>query len=122
MKPDTTYPSAGNTPKLSFPFKGGVYCFHPADIIRLKAESNYTFIHIKDHKPILMARVLAEYESILEPFGFIRTHRSHIVNPCHIQFVSCNGEVIMDDQSKAELSRRRKKDILQWLKTRDHAA
>lgn len=122
MKSDTTIQPAGNTQKLSFPFKGGVYCFSPDDIIRLKAESNYTFIHIRDHKPILMARVLADYETLLEPFGFIRTHRSHIVNPHHIQFVSCSGEVIMDDQSKAELSRRRKKEILEYLKLRGNAA
>jgi two-component system LytT family response regulator len=100
------------TGKLQFPYKGGTYSFHPAEIIRLEAESNYTYIHLKDHKTILMAKVLRFYGDLLEPFGFIRIHKSHLVNPTYITGVSERGEVLMLDKTIAVISRRKRKTIL----------
>lgn len=122
MKTENLISTAAPTPKISFPFKGGIYLFSPSDIIRLKADSNYTYIHVRDHKPILMAKVLSAYESILEPFGFIRIHRSHIINPEYVQQISSKGEVIMQDQSRAEVSRRKRRDIIEHLHQRVEAA
>ena len=100
------------TGKVQFPYKGGAYCFHPSEIIRLEAQSNYTYIHLSDHKRILMAKVLAAYETLLQPFGFVRTHKSHLVNTQHVHSVSRAGEIIMNDQSIAELSRRKRKMVM----------
>jgi two-component system LytT family response regulator len=98
-------------PRLKFPCNGGTHCFHPDQIIRLEAESNYTFIHFRNHKPILMAKVLSAYESILSPFGFIRTHRSHLVNSMYINTVDRDGHIIMADNSMACVSRRKRKAL-----------
>lgn len=81
-------------------------------IIRMEAESNYTCIHIMDQRPVLMARVLGDYEAVLEPFGFVRTHRSHLVNRQYVRDINTSGEIIMIDQSKAEISRRKRKTVL----------
>ena len=101
--------------KVSFPYKGGTHFIHPDQIIRLEADSNYTYIHLQDHKPILMAKVLADYESLLEPFGFIRTHRSHLINRIHVSRVDTKGSIIMDDESTAEISRRKRKLVQEVL-------
>jgi two-component system LytT family response regulator len=58
-----------------------------------------------------MAKVLAEYETILEPLGFIRTHRSHLVNKMHISAINEAGQIVMVDTSCAEVSRRKKKEV-----------
>ena len=108
--------------QLSFPFKGGKHFFMPEQIIRLQAVSNYTCIHLIDHKAILMAKVLATYEILLQPFGFIRTHKSHLVNKKHIKYVDQNGEIVMDDESKAEISRRKKREVWQSLLNSNHSA
>ena len=77
-------------------------------IIRLEAESNYTYIYLVNHKKFFMANVLSTYESILAPLGFIRTHRSHLVNPMYVQTLQITGEMVM-------VSRRRKKMVKNLL-------
>ena len=57
-------------------------------------------------------RVLKSYEKILEPLGFVRTHRSHLVNLKYVLFIDGNGQIIMKDESKASISRRKKKDVM----------
>jgi len=106
---------------LRFPFRGGIHFFHPDQIIRLEAESNYTFIYVMERKPIIMAKVLADYEALLVPFGFVRTHRSHLVNRQHVLTINEAGRIIMDDHSEADISRRKKKDVLKILSPH-HAA
>jgi len=111
MSSNHTTPGVHAAPPLEFPFKGGIHSFQPDQIIRLEADSNYTFIHVRDHKPILMAKVLSAYESMLSPFGFIRTHRSHLVNSMYICTVDDDGHIIMADNSIAGLSRRKRKTL-----------
>jgi two-component system LytT family response regulator len=94
----------------------GIYFFAPEDIIRLEAKSNYTNFYFKNHKPILSAKVLKQYEEQLLPFGFIRTHRSHLVNKQHILFADTNGNLVMEGDSTAEISRRLKKTVMCALK------
>ena len=102
-------------PALRFHIRNGAHCFQPDQIIRLEADSNYTFIYLRDHKPILMAKVLSAYESLLSPFGFIRTHRSHLVNSMYISTVDGNGHIIMADNSIVCLSRRKRKSLFATL-------
>jgi two-component system LytT family response regulator len=97
--------------QIHFPYKGGVHKFQPEQIIRLQADSNYTHIYLIDQKHILMATVLRTYESILRPFGFIRTHRSHLVNKSHVKEIQPGGTLMMQDESCVEISRRKKASI-----------
>jgi DNA-binding LytR/AlgR family response regulator len=48
--------------------------------------------------------------------GFVRTHRTHLVNRQHIAFVSSSGTVVMNDESKAEISKRMKSSVMKTLK------
>jgi len=116
MKDLYTVPDAVVSENVSFPYRGGIHCFQPDQIIRLQADNNYTCIFFSNHKPILMAKVLCGYQRLLEPFGFIRTHRSHLINKQHISAVLFNGDIIMDDKSKAEISRRKRKEVFYALK------
>jgi two-component system LytT family response regulator len=102
--------------RLAFTTPRGTYFFSPEQIIRMEARSNYTHVHFIDHKPILQAKVLKEYEALLEHVGFLRTHRSHLVNRKYISFVDSEGSILMQDESKAEISRRKKREIMKVLK------
>jgi two-component system, LytTR family, response regulator len=103
--------------KLPLSTSEGLYFFSPRQIIRLEAKSNYTSFYFRDHKPIMSARVLKDYARQLEPFGFIRTHRSHLVNKSYIHFVDKGGNIVMEDRFRAEISRRKKKKVMNALKT-----
>ena len=89
--------------------------FSPEQIVRLQAQSNYTKVFPAEGRPFLMSKVLKDLEAILLPFGFVRTHRSHLINRRYIQKVSRNGFIIMHDCSKAEISKRKKKETLKEL-------
>ncbi|HXR81722.1 MAG TPA: LytTR family DNA-binding domain-containing protein, partial [Saprospiraceae bacterium] len=58
----------------------GTFFFQPGEIVRLEASSNYTYIHFTNRAKLFTARVLKDFASHLEPMGFIRTHRTHLVN------------------------------------------
>jgi len=53
-------------------------------IIRIEARSSYCRIYFADSPPILVAKVLQWFEENLTPAGFIRTHRSHLVNTAYV--------------------------------------
>jgi two-component system LytT family response regulator len=103
--------------KLTVATTSGTYFYHPADIIRLEAESNYTRFYFTQHKPILTSRTLKEYDEILRDYGFIRVHKSHLVHKKHILNYSRDGVLTMSDNSKVEVSRRRKEEVMGMLKT-----
>lgn len=101
--------------KLSLATNNGKELFLPGQIIRLEAKSNYTRIFFTNHISMLTAKVLKDFETLLIPSGFIRTHRSHLVNKQYIQQVCGNSTIIMNDQSIADISKRRKTTVLKAL-------
>jgi len=49
-------------------------------------------------------------------YGFIRVHKSHLVNKAHVINYTPDGMLTMADASKVEISRRRKEDVMEQLK------
>ncbi len=100
--------------RLPLTDRKGIHYFMPDEIIRLEANNVYTTLYFEGHPPFVVSKVLKIYEVLLKPFGFVRTHRSHLVNR---QFVRCvtSDTIIMQDASVAELSRRHKKSVVQQL-------
>ena len=103
-----------STYRLPLADKKGVHYFMPNEIIRLEANNVYTTLYFEGHPPFVVSKVLKIYEALLKPYGFVRTHRSHLVNR---QFVRCvtSDTIVMQDESVAELSRRNKKSVVQQL-------
>lgn len=95
----------------------GTYYICPDEVVRLKASSNYTTIYFRDKRKLVSARVLKAFEPLLSPFGFIRTHRTHLVNRRYICCITTSGRILMSDDSVAEISRRMKTRVLKTLHT-----
>jgi len=105
--------------KIAVPSNEGVYFFMIEDILRLEADGSYTHIHLTKRKPFIASKTLKHFEDMLEEFQFIRTHKSHLVNPKHITRISNDNEfVLLTDGSKVEVSRRKKEEVLQQLSVR----
>jgi len=85
------------------------------EIIRLQAESNYTHIFLKDNKLFVSAKTLKEYDEMLQGQRFLRVHKSHLVNPDHIEAYDRQGILLMSDGSKVEVARRKKEFLQQSL-------
>ncbi len=102
--------------KMALPTAQGTYFYKPDEIIRLEGESNYTKFYLTNQKHILISKTLKEYEEILNEHDFIRVHKSHLVNKKHVVSSTADAMLIMSDNSKVEISRRRKEMVIDALK------
>ncbi|MCK9271159.1 MAG: LytTR family DNA-binding domain-containing protein [Bacteroidales bacterium] len=87
------------------------------DIIRCESDNYYTKFFFLDGSRLLISKTLKENESLLRGHQFIRSHKSHLVNTKYIRgFVkSDGGYILMSDNSKVPVSRRRKELIMETL-------
>lgn len=104
--------------KIALPFSDKIEFVEVKDIVKCQGETNYTRIYLADGKMHMVSKSLIEYEEILAEFGFIRTHKSFIVNKIHItSFVKNDGGyLLLSDKSNVPVSRRRKEYVLEQLK------
>ncbi len=103
--------------KLALATTEGLFFHYPNEIIRLEGENNYTCFFFSSGKTVLISRTLKEYEEILSGHGFIRVHKSHLVNKHYITNYTHDGWLVMTDHSKVEISRRRKKEVMEELRS-----
>ena len=102
--------------KIAVPSAEGVYFFTIDEILRLEADRSYTHIHLVKKRPFIASKTLKHFEEMLEEFHFIRTHKSHLINPKHVTHVtSDNEQIVLTDGSKVEVSRRKKDEVLHQL-------
>ena len=105
-----------NTNTDSFHTSRGYIFIDTDQIVRMEASSNYTHVYLANKQKLVMARVLRTFENELAVYGFIRTHRTHLVNRRHIRAVTPGGAIIMKDDSRAEISRRLKHKVMRCLR------
>lgn len=86
------------------------------DITRLQAERNYTRLYFTNGKNFLSSKTLSEYEKLLRDSGFVRVHRSHLINPTHLSAYTKEGFLTMNDGSEVEVSRRKREVIKSYWK------
>ncbi|MEP7252903.1 MAG: LytTR family DNA-binding domain-containing protein [Ginsengibacter sp.] len=109
--------------KLALPTTAGLQFFLPRDIIRCEGMSNYTKFYFSNHHSITTSKTIKEYEEILLPHKFIRIHKSHLINAAFVKgYTSHNSNLVMIDGSQVEISRRRKKEVLQELGIKNREA
>jgi DNA-binding LytR/AlgR family response regulator len=67
------------TPRIAFKAKGGIVLLDLADILAVQAEGNYVSLRPRTN-PYLVHESLSSMAEKLKPYGFIRIHRSVVVN------------------------------------------
>jgi DNA-binding LytR/AlgR family response regulator len=68
-----------HAPRIAFKAKGSILLLDLADILAVQAEGNYVSLR-HQCKPYLVRESLSSMAEKLKPYGFIRIHRSVIVN------------------------------------------
>lgn len=91
-----------------------------SDILYCEAEGTYTRFFLQHTEPILVSKNLKEYEDILEPLGFLRTHHSFLANPDKIKSYdkTDGGALILENGSTIPVSQRKKDFVMQVLENR----
>jgi DNA-binding LytR/AlgR family response regulator len=78
-------------------------------VILLKGESNYTTFYMHNGKKKLVARTIKFFENHLENLGFLRVHRSCLINPNYvIDYNHVDETLMMSNGFQATIARRRR--------------
>jgi two-component system LytT family response regulator len=106
--PPNNHPNAFE--KMSISALDGIYFINIKDIIRCEAEDNYTHIFLRSGERITASKTIKSYEELLSGVNFYRVHKSHLINLNYMRkFVKGDGGyLIMDDDKRIEVSRRRR--------------
>lgn len=96
------------------------YFIKVSDILYCEAEGTYTKFYFSNNSPILVSKNLKEYESMLEPLGFIRTHHSYLANPSKIKMFdkTDGGVLVLEGGLTVPISQRKKDFVLNFLEGR----
>ena len=94
-----------------------------ANIIMFEAHINYTTIHLKNGKKIMVSKTLKSFEELLLNHHFYRIHRAFLINSQHLQaYDSTLGQARLTNNYTVSTSRR-KKEVFEkqmnggWLKS-----
>lgn len=87
------------------------------DILRCESDNYYTNFFFRDGRKLLVSKTLKETEELLNPYEFIRPHKSHLINRNYIKsYIRYEGGyIVMIDGSKIPVSRRKKEMIMEIL-------
>jgi len=66
-------------PRIAFKENGRILFINPSDVIAVQAEGNYVLLR-RDSISHLLRESISVVAELLEPYGFIRIHRSVLVN------------------------------------------
>ena len=102
--------------KLAIPTAEGLYFFPVKEIIRCEADRNYTQFHLTQERKIITSKTLKEYDETLSGHGFLRVHKSHLVNIKFVERYAAKGELYLTDKAVVEVARRRKEKVLEALR------
>ncbi len=102
---------------LAVPTMEGLQFISLHDIIRCESEDKYTKIYLNDKKMIVASRTLGDFETLLQPYGFFRIHKSFLINLKHLKkyLRGEGGQVIMADGIALDVSRRKKDELLELV-------
>lgn len=89
-----------------------------SQIIRCEAQGAYTKFFIKRRQPILVSRILKEFEGLLNEHGFFRVHQSHLVNLKEVEkyIKTDGGYVLLNDQTKLGVARSKRENFFEAMK------
>lgn len=87
------------------------------DIVYCEADGPYTTFYLINKDKIIISRSLKEFDELLEPKGFFRTHKSFIANISKIVRFdkSDGGMLIMDNGMEVPVSQRKKDEVMEIL-------
>lgn len=103
--------------KITIATNEGVDFYEIRQIIRIESSSNYSKIHFKDGKVLLVTKLLKDFEEILAPYRFYRIHNSHLINLSYIKkyLRGDGGQVIMQNDEIIDVARRKKEEFLKLI-------
>ncbi len=85
------------------------------NVVMMKAYINYTVLYMKDGSTKLVTRTIKYFEQNLENQGFIRIHRSYVINPKYIVGYDSEKDILLMSNGQEVVISRRKKGIMKGI-------
>ncbi len=107
-----------NLQKLVLKTSDKIYSVNIQDIIHCESDKNYTTFHFINAPKLVVSTGLKEYEALLGPHNFFRTHKSHLINMTYFDhFIKSEGgnTIVMKNKTAIPLSVRKKDEFLLLL-------
>jgi len=103
--------------RIILPSGEGYVFVDVSDIMYCQAEKSYTLFVVKDGKKYWVSKTIKEYADLLEGFGFLRIHRSSIINPEYVSKLikTRPSSVVMADGVNLSVSKNRRDELIQEL-------
>lgn len=100
--------------KVVLPMIDGFEVVKVKDIIRCKANDNFTDFYLADGSRRMICRTLKFYDQVLSEFDFVRVHKSHLVNINYVKkyLKGKGGQIEMQDGSFVDVSASKKQNFL----------
>jgi two-component system, LytTR family, response regulator len=108
---------------LLLPTCTGIQIITISNIVRIEAISNYSKLFFANtstafggRNTLVVAKVLKWFDELLEDKGFLRIHRSHLVNLCCINgYTNKRHKIILQNQEQINISRRKRSSVTKTL-------
>lgn len=95
-----------------------IYSVNIQDIVNCESDKNYTTFHFINAPKLVVSTNLKEYETLLTPHNFFRTHQSHLINMAYFDhFIKTDGgnTIVMKNKITIPLSVRKKEEFMVLL-------
>lgn len=105
--------------RIALPVSEGLVFVELKEIVLLEAHGAYTNVCLRNNTRIFVSKKLKFFEDLLEGREvFFRLHRSHIINlNCIQKYVRGEGTVVMDGKRLVSISRDKKSEFEERLKS-----
>jgi two-component system LytT family response regulator len=105
------------TKKFVFPNLNGFELVDLYKIVHCRADDNYTEFYFTDGSKKLISKTLKKVEDQLKDYGFLRVHKSHLVNLNHIVSYQKGktGALLMSDHSEVSITTSKKAILMEIL-------
>jgi two-component system, LytTR family, response regulator len=104
--------------KLCIPSVKGFQVVDLKNILYCEASGSYTNFYFTDKHIVCSAKTIHEYEELLSDAGFVRIHKSYLINLLHVKeyIRGEGGAVLLSNGGEVEVSRRKKDFFISRMK------
>lgn len=100
--------------KIVLPLQDGFEVVSLKDVVHCEAHDNFTDFYFVSKPKMMICRTLKFYEELLSDSGFLRVHKSHLINLEHVEKYKKGkgGQLIMSNGSAIDVSPNKKDELM----------
>jgi two-component system LytT family response regulator len=103
--------------KITIPFTNGYVVKDISNIVRCEGFSGYTKLYLMDGEVVTSSYSIGLFNKLLNEYGFILAHRSHLINVHCISIYYNDGILELSNKDQVPVSKQNRTLLLKWIKS-----